>query len=69
MRTLRKRRGLNNKFLNIVKSSSVDCSLNYAQNHLVDKRLCVLCPRPFQNTRKSVMVLGFAAGFKQIRRR
>lgn len=47
-----KKEELNNKFLNIVKSSSVDCSLNYAQNHLVDKDYVCYVPDPFKTQEK-----------------
>lgn len=37
---------LNDQFLNAVKSSAVDCSLNYAQNSLVDKDYVCYVPNP-----------------------
>lgn len=47
-----KKEDLNNKILNAVKSSSIDCSLNYAQNHLVDKDYVCYVPDPSKTQEK-----------------
>lgn len=47
-----KKEDLNNKFLNAVKSSSIDCSLNYAQNHLIDKDYVCYVPDPSKTQEK-----------------
>lgn len=43
---------LNDQFLRAIKSAAVDCSLNYAQNHLMDKEYVCYVPNPNETSEK-----------------
>ncbi len=44
---------LNDQFLNAIKSSAVDCTLNYAQNSLMDKNYVCYVPNP-EETKETI---------------